>query len=212
MAFFDAFLKVDGIKSESADLKHKGEIDVMNFSWGAFQGGSQATGGGGGTGKVHFTDISIVKRTDASSPLLMLACANGSHYKLVTISMRKAGRDALEYLKITLTDVLVTKYQTASSLAGIQALLNISAQQRNGQSQDLLVASQKQDVANQSALNKATADAITLPSHKGDEIPVELVSFNFAKVEMQYQPQGADGAAQGGPIIAGWDVKGNVKA
>ncbi len=34
MALFDAFLKIDGIKGESADAKHKGEIDVMSFSWG----------------------------------------------------------------------------------------------------------------------------------------------------------------------------------
>ena len=34
MALFDAFLKLDGIKGESADAKHKGEIDVMSFSWG----------------------------------------------------------------------------------------------------------------------------------------------------------------------------------
>ena len=40
---------------------------------------------------------------------------------------------------------------------------------------------------------------------------MELVSLNFAKVEFSYQPQGADGKAQGGPILAGWDVKANQK-
>src|ERR1035438_7173422 len=32
MALFDAFLKLDGIKGESADAKHKGEIDIYSFS------------------------------------------------------------------------------------------------------------------------------------------------------------------------------------
>jgi type VI protein secretion system component Hcp len=41
---------------------------------------------------------------------------------------------------------------------------------------------------------------------------MEEVTINFAKVEYSYQPQGADGKAQGGPILAGWDVKANVKA
>src|ERR1035438_8622584 len=39
------------------------------------------------------------------------------------------------------------------------------------------------------------------------EIPSEHFSLNFAKVEYSYQQQGADGKAQGGPILAGWDVK-----
>ena len=30
----DYFLKVDGIPGESVDAKHKGEIDVLAFSWG----------------------------------------------------------------------------------------------------------------------------------------------------------------------------------
>lgn len=40
---------------------------------------------------------------------------------------------------------------------------------------------------------------------------MEEISLNFAKVEYSYQPQGADGKAQGGPILAGWDVKANQK-
>ena len=32
MALFDCFLKIDGIEGESADSKHKGEIDVKSFS------------------------------------------------------------------------------------------------------------------------------------------------------------------------------------
>ena len=163
MALFDAFLKLDGIKGESADAKHKGEIDVMSFSWGASQTGVQATGGGGGAGKVHFQDLHIVKKTDAASPTLMLNCANGAHIKTGLLTVRKAGGEQLEYLKIKLTDILVSSFKDHGS------------------------------------------------NHTGDEIPVEQISLNFAKVEYQYQPQGADGKAQGGPVIAGWDVKANQK-
>ena len=49
-------------------------------------------------------------------------------------------------------------------------------------------------------------------SQGGDEIPLEEVSLNFAKCEVDYQPQGKDGKAQGGPIHGGWDLAQNVKA
>ena len=35
MALFDAFLKIDGIEGESQDAKHKSEIQLESFSWGA---------------------------------------------------------------------------------------------------------------------------------------------------------------------------------
>ena len=59
---------------------------------------------------------------------------------------------------------------------------------------------------------KPHADIDIDPYHVGsawDEIPLEKFSLNFAKIEVSYQPQGADGKADGGPIIAGWDVKAN---
>ena len=34
---FDAFLKLDGVKGESFDNTHKGEIDILSFSWGVSQ-------------------------------------------------------------------------------------------------------------------------------------------------------------------------------
>ncbi len=176
MALFDAFLKIDGIKGESADAKHKGEIDIMSFSWGLSQTGVSATGGGGGAGKVSVHDFVITKKTDAASPLLFLNCANGAHIKEASFVVRKAGGEQLEYLKIKLTDVLVSSYRPASESELIGLLQPAAAAQKTT-----------------------------------DEIPLEHVSFNFAKVEYSYQPQGADGKAQGGPILAGWDVKANQK-
>ena len=48
MAAVDYFLKVDGIQGESKADKHKDEIDIESFSWGATQSGTFAVGGGGG--------------------------------------------------------------------------------------------------------------------------------------------------------------------
>ena len=44
-----------------------------------------------------------------------------------------------------------------------------------------------------------------------DDTPAESVSFAFAKMEIDYQPQGADGKPLGGAIHAGWDVTVNKK-
>lgn len=179
MSLFDAFLKIDGIKGESADHKHKGEIDILSFSWGMSQTGASATGGGGGAGKVHVHDFQITKRTDASSPLLFLNCASGAHIKEANFVVRKAGGEQLEYLKIKLTDVLVSSYKPAILIGLLLPAVNRLA---------------------------------TTTDKSSSEGPEEHVTLNFAKVEFQYQPQGADGKAQGGPIMAGWDVKANQKA
>jgi type VI secretion system secreted protein Hcp len=40
----------------------------------------------------------------------------------------------------------------------------------------------------------------------GQEIPIDSISFNFAKIKIEYAPQSAKGAL-GTPIIHGWDLK-----
>ena len=50
MAQVDYFLKLEGIKGESQDDKHRDEIDVLSFSWGVSQTGTMAFGGGAGAG------------------------------------------------------------------------------------------------------------------------------------------------------------------
>jgi type VI secretion system secreted protein Hcp len=115
MAAVDYFLKLDGIDGESADSKHKGEIDIQSFSWGATQSGTFAGGGGGGAGKVAMQDFHFVMQVNKASPKLMLACANGEHIPKAVMICRKAGKEQQEYMKWTFTDVLVSSYQTGGS-------------------------------------------------------------------------------------------------
>lgn len=115
MAAVDYFLKIEGIDGESTDDKHKGEIEVQSWSWGATNAGTHGSGGGGGTGKVHFQDFSITKHVDKASPKLMLACASGEHIKKAVLTCRKAGKEQQEYLKITMSDVLISSFQDGSS-------------------------------------------------------------------------------------------------
>ena len=122
----DMFLKLDGIKGESKDSKHKDEIHIESFSWGMSQTGNFATGGGGGAGKVNVHDISITKFIDKSSADLMSRCATGKHIANGLVTFRKAGDKPLEYLKIKLTDILVSSYQTAGHGGGDLLSENLS--------------------------------------------------------------------------------------
>jgi type VI secretion system secreted protein Hcp len=109
----DMFLKLDGIKGESKDHKHKDTIHIESWSWGMNQTATGATGGGHGAGKVHIHDISITKFVDKSSASLMLHCCNGKHIKDGLLTVRKAGEKPVEYLKIKLTDVFISSVQIA---------------------------------------------------------------------------------------------------
>ncbi|MEM0907216.1 MAG: type VI secretion system tube protein Hcp [Pseudomonadota bacterium] len=111
----DFFLKLDGIKGESKDSKHKDEIDLLAWSWGLTQQGNVHLGGGSGAGKANCQDISATKYVDLSSPVIARFCASGKHIKEANLVVRKAGDKPLEYMKIKLTDVLISSYQTGGS-------------------------------------------------------------------------------------------------
>ncbi len=109
----DYFLKLEGVEGESQDSKHKNEIELLSWSFGATQSGTMHMGGGGGAGKVSMQDMSVTKVMDKASPKLLLACANGEHISKAVLVARKAGKEQQEYYKITLTDVLVSGYNTS---------------------------------------------------------------------------------------------------
>jgi type VI secretion system secreted protein Hcp len=111
----DMFIKIDDIKGEALDDKHKGEIDVLSWSWGMTQSGTAHLGSGGGAGKVHVNDLSITKYVDRASPILFKQCASGKHLKTAVLVVRKAGGKPLEYLKITMEDLLVSAVSTGGS-------------------------------------------------------------------------------------------------
>jgi len=47
-------------------------------------------------------------------------------------------------------------------------------------------------------------------SAHSDVIPVDQISFNFSKIQVQYKEQKSDGTL-GGAVMAGWDLKQNKK-
>jgi type VI secretion system secreted protein Hcp len=111
------FLKIDGIDGDSSAVKHKGEIEILSFSWGLSQQGSSSSGGGGGAGKVVSQDFTIVTQVSSSSPQMMEKCCTGQHIPSVSLTLATK-ETKQEYLKIKLTDVLISSYQTGASGGG----------------------------------------------------------------------------------------------
>jgi len=123
----DFFLQMDPIKGESNDTKHKDQIDVLSWSWGASQTGTFGSGSGGGAGKVSFQNLHFTHYVDRASADLMQACATGQHIDKAILTVRKAGgKDALEYLKITMEDVIVTSVQPGGSTGDERIVESVS--------------------------------------------------------------------------------------
>jgi type VI secretion system secreted protein Hcp len=121
---FDAFLKIDGIEGESTDDKHKGEIEVLSFSWGVSQqtSGSASSAGSLTSQRADFHDFAVVKAIDKASPLLMLQCADGTHIKSVRLELCRAGGDKQPYMEYKFTDVVITAVRPGGSAHGNESL------------------------------------------------------------------------------------------
>ncbi len=97
-----------------------GPLSSEILDWGFTSQGAGAGAGGRGARKVQLGDLHVVKTTDKSSPQLMLACVTGKHFPKAVLYIRKAGGESLT---ITLTDVLISSYQSGGHGAGDQTPL-----------------------------------------------------------------------------------------
>ena len=136
----DMFLKIDSVKGEAQDRIHKDEIDVLAWSWGGTQSGTMRTGGGG---RVSIQDLSLTKWVDKASLVLFRYLATGMQFSEAKLTVRKAGGDSpLEYLVVTLKDVIITSLSTGGSGGEDRLTENISL---NFASFQLSYQPQKQD-------------------------------------------------------------------
>jgi type VI secretion system secreted protein Hcp len=110
-AAVDMFLKIEGVKGESKDAKHAGEIDVLAWSWGL-----AATKSGGAQKAVPCTQhLSLTKWVDKATPLLVRYAVLGASSPKGTLVVRKAGESPLEYIVVTMDNVIVSSVSTGGS-------------------------------------------------------------------------------------------------
>jgi type VI secretion system secreted protein Hcp len=158
----EMFLKLAGCDGESIASGHENEIELLGWTWGVTNQGSSSMGGGSGTGKASFHDLSITKYVDKATATILGNCAKGNHFATGVLTCRKVGGDSpLDYLKIEMDQVFVSGVQHGGS--------------------------------------------------PGDELTVENVTFNFAKMKVTYKPQSASGSAAG-DVPFGWDIRKNQSA
>jgi type VI secretion system secreted protein Hcp len=111
MAAVQYFLKIDGVNGESSDAKHRGEIDVLSWSFGEQRQGNSGSGAGGAVGRAEFQDFQFIANTSKASPQLFLACASGEHLNTAVLTCRREAGFQLEFLVIKFSDLLVSGYQ-----------------------------------------------------------------------------------------------------
>jgi type VI secretion system secreted protein Hcp len=113
----NAYLFIDGIEGPSTSKeKH---IDVLSFSWGVSNTsvyGAGASGKEAKAGRADFSNLSIMKVLDKTTPLLTDHCATGNILSKVYILYDKPVGDKQQaYFRIWCKDALITSVQLSGS-------------------------------------------------------------------------------------------------
>jgi type VI secretion system secreted protein Hcp len=106
----EMFLYLDQIEGESLDLTHKNKIEIKNWQWTTENFVRWDVNQGGQSTRVKIDHIELNKICDKASVTLYQNCVTGKHIKNGKIICRKNDGDTkVEYLIVTLTDIMVTK-------------------------------------------------------------------------------------------------------
>jgi type VI secretion system secreted protein Hcp len=101
------YLKIGDIKGESTDDKHKEEIEILSWSWGASQATARSRPASGpGT-------LTITKAVDKSSPKLMEASTRGRKIEQMTLTLPP--RPGERARTVTLEGVVVSSVERSTS-------------------------------------------------------------------------------------------------
>jgi type VI secretion system secreted protein Hcp len=103
------FLKIEGIRGESNDDRHADEIDIDSLGWAVSENALLTCQPE--VRRSVFQPILVSKRIDRSSPRLMEAAAAGTHFATATLSMDKGGEGRITFIRIKLTDAVVSAYR-----------------------------------------------------------------------------------------------------
>jgi type VI secretion system secreted protein Hcp len=113
---FDPFIKIDGIQGESTDDRHLGWIEIIVYRSGHSMPISKRTSNtqGATLGRVNFDTFTFSKLIDKSSPLLMAACAAGTHIDEITVELFRAGTEKVKFMAYKFKNSLISSVLTSS--------------------------------------------------------------------------------------------------
>ena len=117
----NAYLYIDGITGPSTSKT--GFIDVLSFSWGVSQTSTYGAGASGKeakAGRADFSNLTIMKVLDKTTPMLASSCWSGEILTKVYILYDKpVGKSTSakqdDYFRIYLKDALITSVQLSGS-------------------------------------------------------------------------------------------------
>lgn len=116
-ASLDAFLKLDGIKGESAAKDYKDQIDVLSWSWGLSHSA--------GSGDAVFAPFTWQQHLDSSFVPMFLAVAGGEKLGFATLSVQRTGGNPQTFFTMDFKEVRLTSLTSDGSQGG--AYIAVSA-------------------------------------------------------------------------------------
>jgi type VI secretion system secreted protein Hcp len=126
---YEVHLDLGKIQGESHSTAHPHEIEVASFSWGLSNNAVRsAQGDTTKGGKAAIGEIVLVKHTDKSTPMLVLAVTGCQTFPTATISLSKStgGKKPEDYFIIKLSNVFISSMQLSSPSVGAMGTETIS--------------------------------------------------------------------------------------
>jgi len=111
-------LKIDGIKGESQFEGYSDYMQIDTWRVGGTNTGTWGAGKGGTGGTFTANDLDVTAKSNKATPKMIEGCAQGKHFKTATlVGLKAAGSGKpVEYVKITLTDVIISKHSMGYEL------------------------------------------------------------------------------------------------
>ncbi|MEZ5425777.1 MAG: type VI secretion system tube protein Hcp [Pyrinomonadaceae bacterium] len=102
------FLKLDGVRGQSENPRHYGEIELTGMWW----GGDNQLNSCVGSGRVGVNDVTVIKKADKSSPLLFLARNRAQAIKtgVITVEEFAEWKSVVRTTRIEMYSVLVSTF------------------------------------------------------------------------------------------------------
>lgn len=115
---FNAYIKIGDIEGGSQDKGHRGEIDVLSFSWGVASAGRRR--------RPRVEDFTIVKYVDKASPLLLEGICEGQVYKSAVFTAESVGDQSQALFKFFFDDVMLTGLNPAGQAGDATPVESVS--------------------------------------------------------------------------------------
>lgn len=113
----DVYLRIDGIKCESHDDRHKDWIEITSTQWGVIQpkSATASTAGGHTAERCELRSVTLTKLADLSSPILMQSSAAGKSIPKARLEVFRAdgNGDRIKYYEVEMDNVLIASVNQA---------------------------------------------------------------------------------------------------